>query len=65
MIKESIKSPLKNIRRKFGGKIDNSMYVKPESMEFVPDSDSDSEDEDGNSLSEASKNIGQGAVLYL
>ena len=65
VIKEAIKSPLKSIRRRFGGKIDNSMFVKPESMEYIPDSDSDSEQDDGEGLSEAAKNLGQGAVLYL
>jgi hypothetical protein len=53
-LKEALKYPLKLIRIYVGGQIDkNSKYVKPESMEYLPDSDSDSEKTDDGGLSEA------------
>ena len=52
------------IRAKFGEELGNSKPPKPKSMEFEPSSDSESEDY-GESLTDAAKTLGQGAVLYL
>ena len=59
------KKLLKYMKGKFQ-KSDKKLYLKPDSMKDVPDSDSDSAANDTfQGLSPASIYLGEGAVMYL
>ena len=58
-LKEWCRAPMKVMRRKLGGNKDREVFVKPSTLDHLPDSESDSEGEESDGgLNEVTMNLG-------